>query len=167
MDDENITLRKKQKKIQNKIYFFHIFGWCNSYEHAWYFTIRCTNAALREEINNLRINLKGAHQEIKNLLSDNMQFKSDLEKTTKIMELYKKVNSAEVKCYTPDAKSKIQKKTRLGSLTSTSVKNPKENTSCLLKQMASSNKETQTSNNQPPTKLKARPLYQKSNDKYI
>lgn len=122
MADENITLRKKHNVLSTSSSESSLF---NATAMSMPDTSLYNDEViekLREEINNLKINLQSAHQEIENLLSHNMQLKTELDKSNKIIELYKKVNSGEVKCSTPKAYRKIQKRTRLSSLASTPVK---------------------------------------------
>lgn len=56
---------------------------------------------LHGKILNLSNQLQSANHEIDNLNTENIRLKSELEKCHKIINLYKKVGSAEIKCTTP------------------------------------------------------------------
>ncbi|CAD0198574.1 unnamed protein product [Chrysodeixis includens] len=104
MADENITLRKKPTNTSlSESSLFETTAMSmpdisvQSDENV---------SKLHTEIENLRSQLLSAHQEIDNLLTENKQLKHDLDKSTKVIELYKKVNMGEAKCSTPSSKRK-------------------------------------------------------------
>lgn len=72
-----------------------------------------TENLLNERINRLTAELQSANGEIENLLSENTRLKSDLEKSNKVIELYKKIGIYDSnKCPTPQSGRKNSNKFR-------------------------------------------------------
>lgn len=114
MANENITIRKKHSNISLSESIFETTA-MSMPDISLQDSEAVSN--LHIEIENLKLQLQSAHQEIDSLLSENNQLKYDLDKSTKVVELLKKVRMGEAKCSTPGS---LKRKSR--NQTSTPVR---------------------------------------------